>query len=93
MLGSARGPYKKKYSSATLKSALDTIRQHGVKHGTAAKQFGIPKTTLLDRLKGRVPDEAEAGAPTVLTTSEEQKLCQFIQESSSMGFPLARNEL
>ena len=87
-----RGPYKKKYNPISIANALQAVRQDGMKHGTAAKRFGIPKTTLLDRLKGRVADHSKMGAPTILTTAEEQKLCRFIEESARLGFPLQRND-
>ena len=89
----ARGPYRQKYSTEALHNALRAIRYNGMKHGKAAKIYGIPKSTILDKIKGRVHDDAKMGAPSIMTMSEEKKLCDFIDESSRMGFRLTRQDL
>jgi len=56
--------------------------------------YGVPKTTLLDKLAGRVPeDPTPIGRKPILTMAEERKLVDFTLEMCSIGYPLYRNEL
>ena len=85
-----RGHYRTKYRQEALDNALKAVRSDGMSHASAAKRFGVPRTTLIDRLKGRIEDDVAMGAKTVLTAEEEKTLCDFIVRSAKSGFPLQR---
>lgn len=76
-----------------MTKALDAVRRGHMKTLAAARTFGVPRTTLIDRLKGRVADRAIHGGKTVLTDQEEKSLCDFIELSAQSGFPLQRDDL
>ena len=76
-----------------MELALSAVRNEGVSHSAAARQYGVPRTTLIDRLKGRISDNAVMGAKTVLNKEEEEALCQFVVRSAKAGFPLQRLDL
>lgn len=62
----------------------------GVKLGTAARNFNVPRTTLRNRLTGR---PARRGPATVLTVEEEETLEKWIIDCSRKGFPRRKEDL
>ena len=65
-------------------SALEAIAS-GTPIRQAARQFGIPRATIQDRLHGRTPLECDTGRPTKLSKEDEDKLVDFASNRSSMG--------
>ena len=55
--------------------------------------YGIPKSTLLDKVNGRRPLVAKAGPDPVLTQDKEQKLATWCAEMANIGYGQTRNEL
>ena len=51
----------------------------------AAEQFDVPRTTLKDRISGRVKYGAKPGPPGFLTPEEDQELVDFLVECCKMG--------
>jgi len=93
LLQMIRGPYRTKYVPAQMTQALSAVAGGmGVK--TASRKFGIPKTSLLDRVKGRVNVEIlRSGPPAVLTEAEEKVLVQHVINCGKMGYPLDKKDL
>ncbi|MEW8546491.1 MAG: hypothetical protein AB2693_23480 [Candidatus Thiodiazotropha sp.] len=61
---------------------------------TAAKLCGVPRTTLLDKLNGRVPEEhTKPGSKPTLTVAEEGVLVNYIKLMAEVGYPVSRREL
>ena len=88
----SRRPYHS-YDRAALDSALRAVREEGMGQRSAAKTFGVPHTTIQDRLKGRVADGVMMGKKTVLTLQEESVLSDVIIRSAKAGFPLQRMDV
>ena len=60
----------------------------------AARTYGIPRTTLLDKLAGRVPEEPTRPGPVpILTTGEEEVLVNYCNLMAEIGYPLKREQL
>ncbi|GFO17233.1 tigger transposable element-derived protein 6-like protein [Plakobranchus ocellatus] len=57
----------------------------------AAKQFGVPRATLFDKLHNRTP--MKPSARTVLTTHEEECLVHWLKMSARRGRGKARKDL
>jgi hypothetical protein len=57
----------------------------------AQREYGVPKTTLIDRLAGR--RGAKLGRTTVLSEEEEEYLVERILVMGEWGFPLAKRDL
>ena len=53
----------------------------------AAELYGIPKSTLGDRISGRVLPGTASGAVRYLADSEEEELAEFIVGCASIGYP------
>lgn len=47
------GNYRTKYTQEMLQEAIEAVKEGGMAVRQAARQFGVPKTTLVDRLAER----------------------------------------
>lgn len=73
-----RGP-NHQYSDDQLSRALAEIRENSIPVATASKLFGIPRTTLRDKLAGKTTDKIEkVGPECVLGTEVEVQLVNWI---------------
>ena len=82
------------YRPEAMAMAIQMVKSGQMSKKLAAKSYGVPKTTLLDKLAGRVPEEpTRVGRKTVLTPAEELTLVGFINIMSEIGYPLTKNEL
>ena len=52
----------------------------------AAEEFGVPKSTLYDRVSGRISFGARSGPPRYLTDQEEKELVSFLIGCAKIGF-------
>lgn len=89
MLRAKRVPY----SPGKMARAVEMVRD-GMPKKKAAKLCGVPRTTLLDKLSGRVPlQPTKPGPKTVLTAAEEDVLVNYIKLMADIGYPVSRAEL
>lgn len=92
------GPSRKErklcgYDRTKIKEALEAIN-NGMPIRTASKLFVVPRTTLQDRLAGRVDiDVFKTGRPSVLNPSEEETLVQWLIQLAKCGFPRKKSDL
>jgi hypothetical protein len=90
--GSKRlGNYRSKYTEETFLKALQAVKDKRMSLRDAQKEYGVPKTTLIDRLAGR--RGAKLGRTTVLSEEEEEYLVERILVMGEWGFPLAKRDL
>ena len=59
----------------------------------AAEEYDVPRSTLGDRISGRVIPGSTSGPPKYLNTQEEEELVQFLIDCSSIGYPRGRLEV
>ena len=52
----------------------------------SALEHGVPRTTLKDRLTGRVKHGTKPGPAAYLDKKKEEELVKFLFECSSMGY-------
>ena len=69
-----------------FKRALDDIAQLGLSVREAASKWRIPKSTLHDRLNGRIEVDRRSGPPTVLTKVEETRIADWLIEMAHRVF-------
>ena len=62
-----------------------------MKLAEAAKHFGVPKTTLYDRLSGK--SKPQLGRPTELTAEEEEIIVDRLLLMGDWRFPLTNRDL
>ena len=58
-----------------------------------AEQYNIPKSTLADRVSGRVKFGSHSGPERYLTDMEEEELVSFICQSARMGYAKTKREI
>ena len=59
----------------------------------AADQYGVPRTTLKDRLSGRVTPGTNPGPVPYLTSEEEGELVEHLLTCADIGYPKTKQEV
>ncbi|KAG5874870.1 hypothetical protein JTB14_035680 [Gonioctena quinquepunctata] len=80
------------YMEEDMKNAVSAVK-NGMPALRASKQFGVPRTTLLDKVAGRVPIERKIGPETVLKQEEESLLVKRMFHVAKCGFPITKEAL
>ena len=80
-------PYQKrmKWSADAMANAMKAV-EDGSSIASAAKSHNVPRTTLQDRMLGKVVHGTKPGAKPYLNTEEEKELSKVIVESASVGY-------
>ena len=81
------------WSSESMVEAMKAVKEGQFGVNRAALEYGVPKTTLKDRLNGRVIHGSNMGPTPYLTYEEEKELVRFILNCSRMGYGKTRGEL
>ena len=85
------GNYRNKYDEESLELAIRAVNNKNMKLSVAAKTFGVPKTTLYDRLSGK--SKGQLGRPTELTAEEEDIIVDRLLIMADWAFPLTNRDL
>lgn len=80
----------KDWHESQLNRACDAVIKESFSIRRAAEQYAIPRSTLHDRMSGRVVHGSRSGPPTYLSCEEEEELCQFLRSCAEIGFPKTR---
>ena len=59
----------------------------------AAREHGVPRTTLQDRVLGKVTHGTKPGPKRYLNEVEEKKLLEFLVETAVLGYGRSRGEI
>lgn len=59
----------------------------------AALEYGVPKSTLKDRVAGRVQHGAKSGKTPYLSPNEEKELVDYLITCSKIGYPKRRDDV
>ena len=82
-----RGKQRLKFIAEQLRDAVRAVSS-GVPASSAAKDFGIPRATLLRRMKGTFPNQC--GARPAFTKDEEDTFATLVKGFEAMHLPLNR---
>lgn len=86
-VGTARKDnYRTKYTAEDYNKALEDIRSKALTIRAASKKYGIPRTTLGDKIKERV--KLKVGRPTELSEEEENIITERLMLMAEWGFPM-----
>ena len=88
----ARTTYRN-WTEISMREALDAVNLHGMSASKASIVYGIPRSTLNDHIHGDVLPGAKAGAPTLLSTREEEELVEFLCQCADIGYAKTRHEV
>ena len=82
------------YSPTKLTNAYKAVQEDGMSVRKAATLYGIPLTTLRDRVDKRVSvDTTKSGPEPIFSAFEEAKLVDHIRYMSNMGYGYTRNQV
>lgn len=79
--------------SSTFTKAVDDVRDGGLSVRKAAQKWGIKKSTLQDRLNGRIEIGRRCGPLPVLTSQEENQFADWLIELANRGFGVSKDSL
>lgn len=79
------------YTDDNLKQAIQVVSNNRMTIRQAAARFGIPKSTLSDKIKNR--HEKKQGGQQVLSVVEKNRLTTGIMKCAEWGYPLTRREI
>ena len=82
----------KDYDSEVMSKAMDAVLD-GMSVRKAAETYGVPKSTLGDRVSGKVDLDAKPGPTPYLTTFEEEELASFLIRCAKIGYPRTRSQV
>ena len=77
----------KKWSEDLIEKAINAVINDGVSISRAAEDYGIPKSTLGDRISGRILPGSSSGPRKLLTTEEEVDLVAFLRRCAAIEYP------
>lgn len=85
---------RKLYAKEALQAAYKAVKDSNISVNAAAKQYGVPLTTLRDRVDGRISiDTTRPGPPLLLAKDEEAEIVQFLHAMARYGYRYTRLEL
>ncbi|KAJ8931391.1 hypothetical protein NQ314_015701 [Rhamnusium bicolor] len=76
-----------------MQKAINAVRENGLSKKLAARQFGVPRSTLIRKLSGQAPLLRKMGPPTELSKTEENIFVKWILAMAKKGFPVHKNNL
>ena len=86
------GKYKE-WSDERMKLAMQAVLEKGLSIRTAAEIYRVPKSTLGDRISGRVLPGTTSGPARYLSQREEEELVTFLCHTSNIGYGSCRKEI
>lgn len=69
-----------------MEKALKKVESGETSINQAAKDHGVQRTTLKDRVSGRVEHRINPGPCRYLNETEEKEFADFLLQSSSVGY-------
>ena len=82
----------RKWNEELMLGAMRAVTE-GMGINRAAVEFGLPKSTLKDRISGRVEHGTNPGRVPYLSASEEQELVNYIFTCADIGYPKRRHDV
>ena len=86
-----RSNKRKLWTNEQMLAALKAVEE-GQPVNQVARDHGIPKTTLKDRVSGRVTHGTNPGPTPYLSTVEEDELGHFLRSCAEVGYGKTRRD-
>ena len=87
-----RNPKRKQWTNEQMLAAIDDVRK-GLSCNRAADANRVPRSTLKDRVSGRVNHGSNPGPLPYLTAEEEVLLADYLLKCSDMGYGKTRRDV
>ena len=76
-----------------MDKAITSVERGEVSIRKASVLFDVPRSTLHDRITGKVAFEAKPGPTPYLSMQEEEELASFLFLSAKIGYPYTRKKV
>ena len=76
---------RKLWSDESMVLAIEAVKDRKMGVNCAAREYGVPRTSLKDRLSGRVEHGRKPGPLPYLTSQEEDELASFLKKAAKLG--------
>lgn len=83
-----KGKRHKQWDQQRMDMAVQAVKGKQMSTHAAAAYYGVPKSSLNDRVKEKVAVNAKTGAKQKLHASDERAVVQYAQAFGKFGFPL-----
>ena len=83
---------RRQWSEESMIGAMKAVAE-GTSITGAAREHGVPRTTLQDRILGKVTHGTKPGPKRYLNEVEEKKLLEFLVETAVLGYGRSRGEI
>ena len=84
---------QKNSRSERYRNALQDITEATLSIREAANKWGVTKSTLHERLQGKVGVDRRPGPPSILTKEEEHRIAVWLLEMADRGFGVSKDDL
>ena len=81
------------WNDDAMRRAVEAVTEGKWGVNRAALEFNVPRTTLKDRISGRVIHGSNMGPKTYLTNEEEKELVAFLLNCAKMGYSKTRQDV
>ena len=83
----------KQWSDESMRGAMEAVKGGLMGVNRASREFGVPRTTLRDRISGHVQHGSKSGPMPYLTEEEDQELAGFLKQVSRIGYGKTKKEI
>ena len=88
-----RPPTYREYNTLSIEKAYEAVVAGKMSIRKAADEFGVPRSTLHDKVTKKVPLKGRGGPKGHLTSHEEAELVKFLVGSASVGYAKSRKDV
>ena len=75
------------YSEVSMMNAIYAVNFQKMSFHKASITFGVPRSSLENKVKGKSPRERKMGPSSILTAIEEDTFVKWILIIAKVGFP------
>lgn len=88
-----RSSTRKQWSDEQMLAAINSVVEDGLSQNRAANLHGVPRSTLKDRIAGRVIHGTKPGPKPYLSSTEETELAEFLVDAAKIGYGRTRRDV
>ena len=92
-VASSRATVYKSWTEEKMQLAYNAVVHNGLSVRQAAEEYGVPRSTLGDRVSGRKMLGCKSGPPRILTDEQEECLVKFLIRCSIIGYSKSRGDV
>ena len=87
-----RGTTYRRWNSESMEKVLKEV-ELGMPIRQACEIFSVPKSSVHDRVSGKVDCKARSGPTPYLSFEEEEELASFLIQTAKIGYPHAKKQV